>query len=292
MRHAGRDDRGSGPQDRPGRFAFCLAQLARAGERASRAAGRSRGRCISSACWSARWGPKAAPAPTPGASSARSYSIIPPAQNVWNELHFPREYPLGHYEMSFLLAAFLERRARQDRRLFHARFQPGVDLSGWFQLGRGPARRIENRPAHRAHADLERNGLLCRPGAADGAGVRTARSQQLRDPQRHLDRFSPTRSARGQESVRGSRCSSPTRPIRAGSGRRTNSGSSSAGRSMPTGSLAFANTLKALTGRAKKSPSTNITATFSSACRACPRPPRPRGSIRWLTCASSARSRW
>jgi anaerobic selenocysteine-containing dehydrogenase len=33
---------------------------------------------------------------------------IPPAQNVWNELHFPREYPLGHYEMSFLLPHFLK----------------------------------------------------------------------------------------------------------------------------------------------------------------------------------------
>ena len=32
----------------------------------------------------------------------------PPAQNVWNELHFPREYPLAHYEMSFLLPHFLK----------------------------------------------------------------------------------------------------------------------------------------------------------------------------------------
>ena len=32
----------------------------------------------------------------------------PPAPNVWNELHFPREYPLSHYEMSFLLPHFLK----------------------------------------------------------------------------------------------------------------------------------------------------------------------------------------
>jgi anaerobic selenocysteine-containing dehydrogenase len=32
----------------------------------------------------------------------------PPAQSVWNELHFPREYPLSHYEMSFLLPHFLK----------------------------------------------------------------------------------------------------------------------------------------------------------------------------------------
>lgn len=32
----------------------------------------------------------------------------PPAHNVWNELHLPVEWPLAHYEMSFLLPHFLE----------------------------------------------------------------------------------------------------------------------------------------------------------------------------------------
>lgn len=32
----------------------------------------------------------------------------PPAQKFWNELHFPTEYPLCHYEMSFLLPHFLK----------------------------------------------------------------------------------------------------------------------------------------------------------------------------------------
>ncbi|HJZ11480.1 MAG TPA: formate dehydrogenase, partial [Acidobacteriota bacterium] len=32
----------------------------------------------------------------------------PPAQKFWNELHFPKEYPLAHYEMSFLLPHFLK----------------------------------------------------------------------------------------------------------------------------------------------------------------------------------------
>jgi anaerobic selenocysteine-containing dehydrogenase len=31
----------------------------------------------------------------------------PPAQRFWNELHWPQEYPLSHYEMSFLLPHFL-----------------------------------------------------------------------------------------------------------------------------------------------------------------------------------------
>ncbi len=39
----------------------------------------------------------------------------PPAQKFWNELHFPDEYPLAHYEMSFLLPHFLrEGRGRLD----------------------------------------------------------------------------------------------------------------------------------------------------------------------------------
>ncbi|HUF04563.1 MAG TPA: molybdopterin-dependent oxidoreductase [Aridibacter sp.] len=32
----------------------------------------------------------------------------PPAQKFWNTLHFPDEYPLSHYEMSFLLPHFLK----------------------------------------------------------------------------------------------------------------------------------------------------------------------------------------
>ncbi len=33
---------------------------------------------------------------------------VPPAQKFWNELHFPQEYPLAHYEMSHLLPHFLK----------------------------------------------------------------------------------------------------------------------------------------------------------------------------------------
>ncbi len=32
----------------------------------------------------------------------------PPAQKFWNELHFPNEYPLAHYELSYLLPHFLK----------------------------------------------------------------------------------------------------------------------------------------------------------------------------------------
>lgn len=52
---------------------------------------------------------------TPGGTSPNAWSKFrpqffdqPSAPNVWNELHFPREYPLSHYEMSFLLPHFLK----------------------------------------------------------------------------------------------------------------------------------------------------------------------------------------
>jgi anaerobic selenocysteine-containing dehydrogenase len=39
----------------------------------------------------------------------------PPAQKFWNELHFPKEYPLAFFEMSFLLPHFLkENRGKMD----------------------------------------------------------------------------------------------------------------------------------------------------------------------------------
>ncbi len=39
----------------------------------------------------------------------------PPAQKFWNELHFPNEYPLAHYELSQLLPHFLkDKRGKMD----------------------------------------------------------------------------------------------------------------------------------------------------------------------------------
>jgi anaerobic selenocysteine-containing dehydrogenase len=52
---------------------------------------------------------------TPGGTSPSAWGKFkpagfstPPAQKFWNELHFPKEYPLSHYEMSFLLPHFLK----------------------------------------------------------------------------------------------------------------------------------------------------------------------------------------
>ena len=59
---------------------------------------------------------------TPGGTSPNIYDKYVPApfkepkkQQVWNELTWPREYPLTHHEMSFLLPHFLkERRGKVD----------------------------------------------------------------------------------------------------------------------------------------------------------------------------------
>jgi anaerobic selenocysteine-containing dehydrogenase len=52
---------------------------------------------------------------TPGGTSANSWNkfvpkpfATPPPNNTWNELHLPHEWPLAHYELSFLLPHFLE----------------------------------------------------------------------------------------------------------------------------------------------------------------------------------------
>jgi anaerobic selenocysteine-containing dehydrogenase len=52
---------------------------------------------------------------TPGGTNPSAWSKfkpqffdVPAPQSVWNELHFPNEYPLAHYEMSFLLPHFLK----------------------------------------------------------------------------------------------------------------------------------------------------------------------------------------
>ncbi|MCA9993929.1 MAG: hypothetical protein KDE29_23275, partial [Anaerolineales bacterium] len=52
---------------------------------------------------------------TPGGTSANSWNKFVPKPfktpepfNAWNELHLPLEWPLAHYEMSFLLPHFLE----------------------------------------------------------------------------------------------------------------------------------------------------------------------------------------
>ena len=60
-----------------------------------------------------------------------------PAAHVgeWNERIWPREWPLAHYEMSFLLATSPARPGHEDRHVLHARLQPGLDQPGRLRRG-------------------------------------------------------------------------------------------------------------------------------------------------------------
>jgi hypothetical protein len=58
----------------------------------------------------------------------------PPHPNMWNEVTWPREYPLSMNEMSFLLPHFLKDGRRssfvRNARFAVARFSPASDESG------------------------------------------------------------------------------------------------------------------------------------------------------------------
>jgi hypothetical protein len=61
------------------------------------------------------WVPLAELPPTAWNKFKPTFFDKPPAQKFWNELHFPNEYPLAFFEMSFLLPHFLkEKRGKMD----------------------------------------------------------------------------------------------------------------------------------------------------------------------------------
>ena len=101
------------------------------------------------------------------------------------------------HEMSFLLPHFLKEGRGQARRLLHARLQPGVDQPRRLPLDRGAHRRVDGRPARRADADLERDRLLRRLRAADGASAPSATTS------------TPTRRTTASGSASASRCCAP-----------------------------------------------------------------------------------
>jgi len=55
--------------------------------------------------------------------------LRPPPQNVWNELLYPREWPLSHHELSYLLPHFLMEGRGKLAAYFTRVYQPGLDQS-------------------------------------------------------------------------------------------------------------------------------------------------------------------
>jgi anaerobic selenocysteine-containing dehydrogenase len=53
-------------------------------------------------------GTKGGTSPNTWSKFKPTFFDVPPAQKFWNELHFPNEYPLAFFEMSFLLPHFLK----------------------------------------------------------------------------------------------------------------------------------------------------------------------------------------
>ena len=99
----------------------------------------------------------------------------PPPPDYWNELLFPKEFPLAFFEMSFLLPHFLKEGPRPARHVLHARLQPALDQSRRLHVDGSAEGRVEDRPPRRADADLERDRVVRRLHPADGARHRAAR---------------------------------------------------------------------------------------------------------------------
>ena len=75
----------------------------------------------------------------------------PPANEQWNELSWPREYPLAHNEMSFLYPHFLLDGDRgSPGTAVHARPESDLDLPRRLHVAAGAARRERRRTTRRA----------------------------------------------------------------------------------------------------------------------------------------------
>ena len=177
---------------------------------------------------------------TPGTSTSPSSGRSRRAQKEWNELLFPKEWPLSHYEMSFLLPHFLkEGRGKLD--IYFTRVYNPVwtnpDGMTWMEVLQG---RGAGGPARRPHADLERDRDLRRLRAAHGPRRRAPRHPEPGDAVRASGSASASPCCAPRASGWARRSATPTRPIRARSGRRTSSGSSSPGASTPTARSASA----------------------------------------------------
>ena len=165
--------------------------------RATSAAGRWRARSSCSSCSMGAVGTPGGTAPSAWNKAVPAPPMMPPPGKVWSELLMPREYPLAFFEMSFLLPHFLQGGARQARHVLHARLQPGVDQPRRHVVDRDADGRGEGRAPRLPHADLERDGVVRRLRAADGARLRAPRPHEPGDARRALDRLPPARAAGG-----------------------------------------------------------------------------------------------
>ena len=260
-----------------------------------RLAGGARARAASS-CSRARSAPPGGTAPSAWNKAVPAPPMMPPPGKIWSELLMPREYPLAFFEMSFLLPHFL-REGRGKLAMYFTRvYNPVWTNPDGIVVDRDADRRDQGRAPRVPHPDLERDGVVRRLRAADGARLRAPRPHVAGDPRRALDRLPPAGAARGPGSARASASTARGRPTRrrasGRSGRRTSSGSSCPGGSIPTARSASGSTSSRRTGRARSCASRSSTAGSSrTACPGCRRRPRAKGAHpARVSCASTARS--
>ncbi len=215
----------------------------------------------------------------------------PQGQNEWNELLFPPEWPLSHYEMTLPPAALPQGGAREARRLLHPRLQPRLDQPRRDDLDRGAEGRGEGRPARRPHPHLERDRDLRRLRPAHGPRGRAPRHPEPGDALRPLGELPPARAARG------ARAAGRDLPLhlRGEPGRGVGGGRvldrAVAGGSTPTARWASVAGSSRPTVRARSSPSTSTTGGSSrTPSPVCRRRRRRRGSPPSTTCAATAPS--
>ena len=142
--------------------------------------------------------------------------------------------------MSFLLPHFLKEGRGPHRSVFHSRLQSGVDVSRWLLLDRNAARRRESRPACRADSHVERDRMVCRLRSAHGLQLRAARLDEPGVVRGQMDRLPPAGESSACANERAKNSSTPTRRIPGRFGKRTSSGSTFHGRSIPMGRWASA----------------------------------------------------
>ena len=204
---------------------------------ATSAAGRWRAPSSSSTSSPAASARPAAPPPTAGTNSCPNRTMRRPPGTAWNELQLPHEWPFALYEMSFLLPHFLEEGRGEIDVYFTRVYNPmWINPDGFMWL-KALQRRREDEVPRRPHAHLERVRLVCRLRAAHGPRRRTARPDEPGDARRAVDRLPPAGAPRGHGDAWAARSNSPTRPIPAKSGKKTNSGFELSARMDPDGEL-------------------------------------------------------
>ena len=249
--------------------------------RGTSAAGRWRGLSSSWSSSSAPWPRRAGTAPSFYNKAIPAPPLMPPPAKVWSELLYPPEYPLAFFEMSFLLPHLLkEGRGRLDT-YFTRVYNPvwtNPDGFSWIEMLTDEA---QDRSPRLPHPDLERDRVVRRLRAPDGARLRASRPHEPGDARRRGGSASASPCCGSRSRARASASPPPGRrtPPRAWArcGRRTSSGSSSRGGSIPTGRSGSASGSSPRTARARSSPSTTSTAGCSSTrCPGCRRRPRRR----------------